>query len=98
MYHIAIVEDEKEFRDQLQIYLKQYGKENQISFQISVFEDGADILEKYKNEYDICKYVSFEEQINHSKEYYYQALYESSQKWHEIHKQPRFLREKEDTV
>ena len=36
MYHIAIVEDEKEFRDQLQIYLKQYGKENQISFQISV--------------------------------------------------------------
>ena len=53
MYHIAIVEDEKEFRDQLQIYLKQYGKENQISFQISVFEDGADILEEYKNEYDM---------------------------------------------
>ena len=53
MYHIAIVEDEKEFRDQLQEFLKQYEAENQISFQISVFEDGTEILENYKNEYDI---------------------------------------------
>lgn len=53
MYHIAIVEDEKEFRDQLQSYLKQYEEENDISFHISVFGDGAEILEKYKNEYDI---------------------------------------------
>ena len=53
MYHIAIVEDEKEFREQLQVYLKQYGEENRISFQISVFEDGADILKEYKNEYDM---------------------------------------------
>ena len=41
------------------------------------------LLLMYKNEYDICKYVSFEEQINNSKDYYYQALYESSQGWHE---------------
>lgn len=41
------------------------------------------LLLLYKNEYDICKYVSFEEQINLSKEYYYQALHESSQEWHE---------------
>jgi len=53
MYHIAIVEDEKEFRSQLQTYLKQYEKENQVFFQISEFEDGADILENYKNEYDL---------------------------------------------
>lgn len=53
MYHIAIVEDEKEFRDQLQEFLKQYEAENQISFQISVFEDGTEILENYKNEYDM---------------------------------------------
>ena len=53
MYHIAIVDDEKEFRDQLQEFLKQYEAENQISFQISVFEDGTEILENYKNEYDI---------------------------------------------
>jgi len=37
----------------------------------------------YKNGYDICKYVSFEEQINKTKEYYYQTLYESSQGWNE---------------
>lgn len=53
MYHIAIVEDELEFRQQLQAYLKQYEQENDVSFQISVFEDGADILEEYKNKYDI---------------------------------------------
>ena len=53
MYHIAIVEDEREFREQLQSYLKQFEKENNALFQISLFEDGAEILENYKNEYDI---------------------------------------------
>ena len=53
MYHIAIVEDELEFRQQLQEYLKQYEQENGVSFQISTFEDGADILENYENKYDI---------------------------------------------
>ena len=41
------------------------------------------LLLMYKTEYDICKYVSFEEQINNSKDHYYQSLYESSQGWHE---------------
>ena len=41
------------------------------------------LLLMYKNEYDICKYVSFEEQINNSKDHYYESLYESSQGWHE---------------
>lgn len=53
MYHIAIVEDEKEFRDQLRNYLKYYESEFYIEFQISEFEDGEDILRDYKNEYDI---------------------------------------------
>lgn len=57
---------------------------------IHPFQDGngrvsrlMSLLLMYKNEYDICKYVSFEEQINNSKDYYYQALYESSKGWHE---------------
>lgn len=53
MYHIAIVEDELEFREQLRQYLKQYEEENEMSFRISVFEDGKDILADYRNEYDI---------------------------------------------
>lgn len=53
MYHIAIVEDEKEFREQLEEYLKRYEEENHVSFHISMFADGTEILEDYKNEYDI---------------------------------------------
>lgn len=41
------------------------------------------LLLLYKSDYDICKYVSFEEQINYAKGAYYRALYESSQGWHE---------------
>ena len=37
----------------------------------------------YKNGYDAGKYVSFEEQINNYKGYYYEALRESSIGWHE---------------
>lgn len=53
MYHIAIVEDEREFVEQLQEYLDQYKKEKNLEFKISVFYDGAEILEQYKPEYDL---------------------------------------------
>lgn len=54
MYHIAIVEDEKDFSEQLQAFLLQYGKEQEMEFQISVFFDGAEILEQYEeNKYDV---------------------------------------------
>ena len=52
MYHIAIVEDEIEFVEQLIEYLHQFEKENKIEFMVSVFHDGEDILKDYKNEYD----------------------------------------------
>lgn len=39
------------------------------------------LLLLYKNGYDAGKYVSFEEQINQYKAYYYQALQRSSQGW-----------------
>ena len=41
------------------------------------------LLLLYKNGYDAGKYVSFEEQINNYKAYYYEALRESSAGWHE---------------
>lgn len=53
MYQIAIVEDEREFSELLEKYLIQYGKENEIEFQISVFFDGAEILENYQPKYDV---------------------------------------------
>lgn len=52
MYHIAIVEDEREFSMQLQEYLLQYGNENDMIYEVSVFQDGAEILEDYKKEYE----------------------------------------------
>lgn len=53
MYHIAIVEDESSFAIQLQEYLKQYEEENDVRFKVSVFGDGAEILEDYQPLYDI---------------------------------------------
>jgi len=53
MYHVAIVEDEAGFATQLQEYLKQYEEENDVRFKISVFGDGAEILEDYQPLYDI---------------------------------------------
>ena len=53
MYHIAIVEDEATFRQQLIEYLTQYQRENNLEFKISEFSDGAEILENYQTEYDV---------------------------------------------
>lgn len=39
------------------------------------------LLLLYKNGFDVGKYVSFEEQINNTKEYYYEALRQSSIDW-----------------
>lgn len=40
------------------------------------------LLLLYKNGYDIGRFVSFEHQINLSRDYYYQTLQESSTGWH----------------
>lgn len=40
------------------------------------------LLLLYKNDYDVGKYVSFEEQINNRKAFYYEALRQSSDNWH----------------
>lgn len=55
---------------------------------IHPFQDGngrisrlLSLLLLYKNGYDVGKYVSFEEQINHHKAYYYESLHVSSKGW-----------------
>lgn len=53
MYRIAVVEDEKEFSDQLQEYILQYGKEHEMEFQVSLFFDGTEIVENYQPVYDL---------------------------------------------
>lgn len=41
------------------------------------------LLLLYRNGFDVGKYISFEEQINKNKSWYYQSLKESSENWHE---------------
>ncbi len=53
MYHIAIVEDEKEFSDLLEEYLKQYEDEKQTKFEVSVFTRAEDIVEQYQKKFDL---------------------------------------------
>lgn len=57
---------------------------------IHPFQDGngrmsrlLSLLLLYKNGFDISKYISFEEQINKSKNLYYEALKKSSAGWHD---------------
>ncbi len=53
MIHIAIVEDEKLYADQLEDFLHQYETEKKECFHISRFMDGDGIVNGYKAEFDI---------------------------------------------
>ena len=49
MISIAIVEDEEMYAKQLQQFLHQYEKENKEMFDITVYSDGDQIVNKYKS-------------------------------------------------
>lgn len=51
--HVAIVEDEKQARADLQAYLDRYAQENSITFQIDLFENPILLLDNYKPVYDV---------------------------------------------
>ena len=53
MRRIAIVEDDREFAEKLIGYLEQYGKERNITFQARYFQDGEDITENYRSDFDL---------------------------------------------
>ena len=51
MISIAIVEDEEMYAKQLQQFLHQYEEENKEMFDITVYSDGDQIVNKYKSQY-----------------------------------------------
>lgn len=53
MYRIAVVDDDREFSAKLREYLEQYARENDESFEIEVFYDGAEILKDYTPRYEL---------------------------------------------
>lgn len=53
MIRIAIVEDEHSYIETLKGYLGRFEAEQKVSFQISVFYDGLDIVSDYRADYDI---------------------------------------------
>ena len=53
MIHIALVEDEEEYRKVFLGYLRRYEQESGRQFRISVLPDGEDIISSYKADYDL---------------------------------------------
>lgn len=53
MTRIAVVEDDKDYSEILKKYILRYEEESGEKFQISVFEDGEDIVTNYRANYDI---------------------------------------------
>lgn len=53
LIHIAIVEDEAMYVQQLVEYIRRYEKESKRQIKISAFADGEDITEDYSGGYDI---------------------------------------------
>ena len=53
MINVAIVEDDEMYIDKLREYLIRFGRENGKEFAVSVFNDGSQIVEKYKADFHI---------------------------------------------
>lgn len=53
MYSVAVVEDDKNDRELLKAYIRNYGSENGISFKITEFENAITFLTGYNPVYDV---------------------------------------------
>jgi len=53
MIHIAIVEDEEMYSNQLNNYIERYSKVNGINVKVTSFTDGDEIVQNYFGDYDI---------------------------------------------
>lgn len=62
MYRIAVVEDEEGYRKEVSAYIEQYGKEHEISFSVTTYEDGQEIVSDEQAHYDI---IFFDIEMEH---------------------------------
>ena len=53
MYRIAVLDDEVEEQDNMTQLLRCYAASHSVSFEIAAYEDGADFLEDFRDQYDI---------------------------------------------
>ena len=53
MIHVAIVEDEENYREQLENFVSRYVQEKKISIQTRSYCDGIDILDEYAGQFQI---------------------------------------------
>ncbi len=53
MYSVAVVDDEKEFSDQLAGMLRRWQDAHGAELSVTCFQDGIDIAEDFKSKWDI---------------------------------------------
>ena len=53
MYRIAVVEDEQQYRDEVCQYIEQYATEHQLTFDVTTYTDGQEIVDDVQKHYDI---------------------------------------------
>ena len=53
MLHIAMVEDEERYINQMQDFIRRYGEESGEEIQFTIFRDGTEILRQYRPIFDI---------------------------------------------
>lgn len=53
MFRIAIVEDNEKSREGLKSFLQKYQKEKEVTFEVTAFSDGKEIVENYRSVYDV---------------------------------------------
>lgn len=53
MLHIAIVEDENQYAEELEEYVRRYGEETSRQIKVTRYQDGEDLVEEYSGGFDI---------------------------------------------
>ena len=53
MIHIAVVEDEKSYRDELETYIRKFAADKDLQIHTSFYTDGDEIAEEYPGGFDI---------------------------------------------